>query len=121
VPHRFGGGTRTLHRLRQRRKPPNHGIGDHQGGLQRCFGAGARLVFVVSDGHFVAPGEKKRAAAIVDRFVRNGVVVLWLDLHRRGLPSGTSVPSGAVPIPVVEVADIPQQVEAILVRALPAR
>jgi hypothetical protein len=91
------------------------------GGLRLTSGDGARLVFVVSDGHFVAPGEKKRAAAMVERLVGHGVVVLWLDLHRGGRPSGTIVPSGAVPIPVVDVADIPRQVETILVRALRAR
>jgi hypothetical protein len=91
------------------------------GGLRLTSGDGARLVFVVSDGHFVAPGEKKRAAAMVERLVRHGVVVLWMDLHRGGRPSGTIVPSGAVPIPVVDVTDIPQQVETILVRALRAR
>ncbi|RLK58462.1 hypothetical protein [Actinokineospora cianjurensis] len=91
------------------------------GGLRLTSGDGARLVFVVSDGHFVAPGEKKRAAAMVERLVEHGVVMLWLDLHRDGRLSGTIVPSGAVPIPVVDVADIPQQVETILVRALRAR
>lgn len=86
------------------------------GGLGLTTAIGARLVFVVSDGHFVAPGEKKRAAAAVRRLTRHGVHVLWLDMHRRA--GAMIIPPGATPIPITTIADIPQQVNTILVNAL---
>ncbi|OXM57059.1 hypothetical protein CFP71_10005 [Amycolatopsis thailandensis] len=88
------------------------------GGLRLTSGAGARLVFVVSDGHFVLPGEMERAQTIVDRFVRSGVHVLWLDLTSNERSERTIVPEGAIPVPVTDVTEIPHQVGAIAVRAL---
>ncbi|RSM68685.1 hypothetical protein DL991_41180 [Amycolatopsis sp. WAC 01375] len=88
------------------------------GGLRLTSGSGARLVFVVSDGHFVAPGEKDSAAGIVARFVRCGVHVLWLDLQASARHTSTIVPPGAISVPVVDVTEIPHQVGAIAVRAL---
>lgn len=79
---------------------------------------GARLLFVVSDGHFVADGEPERAAHAVAHLVRHGVVVLWLNLHRNGEPSGTRVPTGAVSVPVVDIAEVPDQIQKLLVTAL---
>lgn len=88
------------------------------GGLRLTSGTGARLVFVVSDGHFVLPGEMERAQTIVDRFVRSGVHVLWLDLTSSTRSERTIVPAGAISVPVTDVTEIPHQVGAIAVRAL---
>jgi hypothetical protein len=88
------------------------------GGLRLTGGDGARIVFVVSDGQYHAPGERKRSAAMVERLVRHGVVVIWLDLQHYGRGRDTIVPPGAVKLPVVDVHDIPQQVTEVLVRAL---
>ncbi|WP_410646239.1 hypothetical protein [Amycolatopsis sp. cmx-4-54] len=88
------------------------------GGLRLTSGTGARLVFVVSDGHFVLPGEMESAQTIIDRFVRSGVHVLWLDLKSRTRNLTTIVPAGAIPVQVTDVAEIPHQVGAIAVRAL---
>lgn len=90
------------------------------GALRLTSARGARLLFVVSDGHFVAPGEMKRAARMVNRLVTHGVIVLWLDL-RRGGSSHTRVPAGAIPLAIADVADIPTQVESALVEALRAQ
>jgi hypothetical protein len=47
------------------------------GGLNLINGTGARLLVVVSDGHYVAD-EFAKATATVARCARSGVAVLWL-------------------------------------------
>lgn len=91
------------------------------GGLALTAGSGARLVFVVSDGHYVDEQEAG-AARLVSWLVRHGVQVLWLDFTRDPKDqSSTKVPSGALHIPVADPADIPQQILAVLVKALRAQ
>lgn len=88
------------------------------GGLFLTSGDGVRIVFVASDGRFGAPGERKRADAMVDRLVRHGVLVIWLDLQHHGRGSHTIVPPGAVRLPVTKIQNIPRQVSTALVKAL---
>lgn len=90
------------------------------GELRLVGGEGARLVFVVSDGHFGAAGEKERAVELVGRLVRSGVAVLWIDLQNPESGRSTIVPEGAVALPITSVQDIPGQVTTALVRALRA-
>jgi hypothetical protein len=91
------------------------------GGLGLTTSTGARLVFVVSDGHFVASGEPSRARRTVERLSRHGVLVLWLDLQRRPGRSDTIIPPGAVAVPITNVEEIPHQVGSILVTSLRAQ
>jgi hypothetical protein len=51
------------------------------GELDLLDGSGARLLVVVSDGHYTAD-ETKRAMEAVDRCARAGVAVLWLPFRR---------------------------------------
>ncbi|WP_284741794.1 VWA domain-containing protein [Amycolatopsis sp. RTGN1] len=85
------------------------------GALQLTAGQGARLVFVVSDGHY-GPAIERQAAEVVERFARHGVHVVWLDLASEH--DTTIVPPGAIPIRVANIGEIPHQVEDVLVRAL---
>jgi hypothetical protein len=47
-------------------------------------GSGARILFVVTDGQLVAPGEMEAAAKWVDHLNRRGCVVVWVTDSRRG-------------------------------------
>jgi hypothetical protein len=85
------------------------------GALQLTTGQGARLVFVVSDGHYGFAIERQ-AAEVVDRFTRHGVRVLWLDLASEH--DTTIVPPGAIPIRIADIDEVPRQVESALVDAL---
>ncbi|WP_410570679.1 VWA domain-containing protein [Amycolatopsis sp. cmx-4-61] len=85
------------------------------GALRLTAGQGARLVFVVSDGRYGSHIERQ-AAEIVDRFTRHGVRVLWLDLASEH--ATTIVPTGAIPIRIADIDEVPRQVEHALVDAL---
>lgn len=97
------------------------------GGLALTTGTGARLVFVVSDGHYTDE-EKDSANRLVPRLLRHGVQVVWLDISQANNDDyyyeddedepATCVPAGAVHIPIANPADIPQQIRTVLVKAL---
>lgn len=61
---------------------------------------GARVLFVVTDGHLVAPGEMAAAAKWVENLNRLGCVVVWVTDTRKGAEySGfPCIPKGAKPI-----------------------
>ncbi|WP_410643615.1 hypothetical protein [Amycolatopsis sp. lyj-346] len=85
------------------------------GALRLTAGQGAQLVFVVSDGRYGFHIERQ-AADIVDRFTRHGVRVLWLDLASEH--ATTIVPTGAIPIRIADIDEVPRQVEHALVDVL---
>lgn len=63
------------------------------GALNLTRGSGVRLLVVVSDGHFVQPGQPEAAREAVARLRRNGAYVLWI-------PGNGIVPDGAVGVDI---------------------
>lgn len=83
------------------------------GALSLAHGRGARLLFVVSDGHFVRPGEPEKAQKAVTRLTKSGVGVLWFDTT-----TDTIVPDGAVRVEVSDVTTIPNLISKALTETL---
>lgn len=85
----------------------------------RLFDPGARMLFVISDGHLVNPGEMPATAAWVKNLTAAGVKVFWIDgattrtsRDYRGFPA---IPVGAIHVPVDRWSkDFSSQVQAIV-------
>ncbi|MFF9786291.1 VWA domain-containing protein [Streptomyces nigrescens] len=82
------------------------------GALHLSRPVGARVLAVVSDGHW-EPVELRGGERLVQRLARAGVRVLWFCLDPR-----SKVLPGAYRVPVGDVADIPSALSTALVAAL---
>ncbi|OEV09254.1 VWA domain-containing protein [Streptomyces nanshensis] len=82
------------------------------GALTLAGGAGARVLVIVSDGHW-EPAERGGGARVVKRLADSGVHVLWFCLDAEA-----NVLSGARRAQIAQVSDIPSALSAVLVKAL---
>jgi hypothetical protein len=60
------------------------------GSLDLLYGRGARLLVIVSDGHYT-PTEYKRAKEVMKECQRNGVAVMWISPDQMNADSGAGV------------------------------